>query len=96
MLYKFSKNIVPSQNSRHQKGDINQVSHWGPPNIILQGTYSMEQSPSWEANRFSASQEIPRILWSPKVHYRVYTCPYPEPDICNKVSFRAHGNVSVS
>jgi len=27
----------------------------------------MEQSPSWEANRFSASQEIPRILWNPKV-----------------------------
>jgi len=26
----------------------------------------MEQSPSWEANRFSASQEIPRILWNPK------------------------------
>ena len=25
-------------------------------------TYSMEQSPSWEANRLSASQEIPRIL----------------------------------
>ena len=25
----------------------------------------MEQSPSWEANRFSASQEIPRILWDP-------------------------------
>jgi hypothetical protein len=31
-------------------------------------TYSMEQSPSWEANRFSVSQEIPRILWNPKVH----------------------------
>jgi len=30
-------------------------------------TYSMKQSPSWEANRFSASQEIPRILWNPKV-----------------------------
>ena len=26
----------------------------------------MEQSPSWEANRFSASQEIPRILWNPR------------------------------
>jgi len=29
-------------------------------------SYPMEQSPSWEANRFSASQEIPRILWNPK------------------------------
>ena len=29
-------------------------------------TYSMEYSPSWEANKFSATQEIPRILWGPK------------------------------
>ena len=26
----------------------------------------MEQSHSWKAKRFSASQEIPRILWNPK------------------------------
>ena len=25
-------------------------------------TYAMQQNPSWESNRFSASQEIPRIL----------------------------------
>ena len=29
----------------------------------------MEQEPSWEANPFSASQEIPRIVWNLKVHY---------------------------
>jgi len=38
-------------------------------------TYSMEQSTSWEANLFSASQEISRILWIPKVHYRIHKYP---------------------
>jgi len=38
-------------------------------------TYSMVQSPSWEANWFAASQEIPRISWNPKVHYRTHKRP---------------------
>jgi hypothetical protein len=47
-------------------------------------TYSMQQSPSWEANRSSASQEIPPNFMEPEgslPHSQVpATCPYPEPD----------------
>ena len=37
----------------------------------------MVQSPSWEANWFAASQEIPRISRNPKVHYRTHKLPPP-------------------
>ena len=40
-------------------------------------TYSMVQSPSWEANWFAASQEIPRISRNLKVHYRTHKRPPP-------------------
>ena len=47
-----------------------------PYNIIIL-TYCMVQSPSWEANWFAASQEVPRISQNPKVHYRTHKRPTP-------------------
>jgi hypothetical protein len=38
----------------------------------------MEESPSWEANKSLASQEIPRIVCKPKVRYRIYKRPQPK------------------
>ena len=38
-------------------------------------TYSIKQIPSSKANQLSASQETPRILYNPKVHYHIYKSP---------------------
>jgi len=51
------------------------------PTCVL--TYCMEQCRSGQANRFSASQEIPRFLMEPEgslpQSQMPATCPYPEP-----------------
>jgi hypothetical protein len=39
----------------------------------------MKQRPSWEANSFSANQEILRISRNPEVHYRIHKSPSPAP-----------------
>jgi hypothetical protein len=60
--------------TRFQPGSCTEytVMWWGNEQII---NISMEQSPSLEANRSSASQEVPRILRSPNVHYRIHRSP---------------------
>ena len=57
--------------------------HWGGELTVL--IYFFDQNPSREANRFSASRETPRILWNPRVHYRVYKSPPPLP-ILNQIN----------
>ena len=55
---------------------IIRIFHW--PNTYLLNnllTHSMKQSPSSEANRFAATQEISRTLWNPKVHSRIHKYP---------------------
>ena len=53
------------------------LSVWNGLRLTYLLTYSMLQSPSWEANWFAASQEIPRISRNPKVHYRTHKRPPP-------------------
>jgi len=49
-------------------------------NIVEPARPRMEPIPFWEANRFSASQEVPRILWNQEiVQYRVHNSPPPVP-----------------
>ena len=62
---------------RIRKGDYWSVIVRGTVLLTYLLTYTMVQSPSWAANRFAVSQEIPRISRNPIIHYRTHKRPPP-------------------
>lgn len=58
----------------------NNSRHWGN---------SMVPSLSWEVNSQSAAQEVPRLLWAPKVYYPVHKSSAPlESVLSQMISFK--------
>jgi hypothetical protein len=73
-----------------------QLTTWECVYSLFILTNSMEQRHSWEANSFSASHEIPSILWNPEVHYRVHKSPPPVPILSQLNPVRSWGRTKES
>jgi hypothetical protein len=71
-----------------ESSKLRDTTCWMKQDFITHTTYlisPLSRGP-WEANRFSANQEIPRIVWSPKIHYHIYKSPLPPVPVLRQIS----------
>jgi len=69
--FQYSSSSLPKNAQR----EANKTKRKHIPTTL---TYLLHRAePSWEADWFSDSKEIPRVLWKPKVHYRIHKTSPP-------------------
>ena len=62
-----------------EKGKLSNIRDWIQVSQVMHQTNAMQQSPSRNANRNTASLEISQTLWNPNVRYRFQKSPPPFP-----------------
>ena len=88
LIYSHYQDDSKNKNKREMETAERDVSDFERLQVNLLRPRS--KSSCWVADRFSASQEIPRILCKPKVHYRVYKCQTPVPILGTVTSVLLH------